>query len=237
VGSVEQPQLSGLERPHVRDERRSRRLPQGAPRREVSRQHPLRERLGGHRLGVVDAGLPRDLGSVIIGRPGCDAVDHRRDEGDVGVDPRRERGIHERCEVTDHASDHGPVVGHVVVGHDGHRSCIRCAPDEQAGNELARSCRDDAGQRIGLQRSDVHLDVVGRHVQPAGSGAAVARLGHGNRDDGDPLVGEVPAQGVEVVRGMHGAQAGDDLGAGTARPTDQERVEAVLSTQALGDGG
>ncbi len=231
VGAVEQPQLAGLEGPHVLDERRAGRLPGGATCRERPGEHPLRERLGRHRLGVVDPCLPRDLGSVVVGRPRRDAVDHRRHEGDVRVDPRGERVVDERGEVADDAGDHGAVVRHVVVGHDGDRPGTCGASSEQTGDELARGRRDDAGQRIRLQRSDVGADVISIDVEAAGGVAAVAGLGDGARDDCDGRVGEVPTQGVEVVRRVHGAEAGDDLGPRPAWPTDEERVETVLSAR------
>ena len=51
--------------------------------------------------------------------------------------------------------DHRAVLGHVVVRHDRDGPGTRCTSSEQAGHELARGRRDDAGQRIRLQRSDV----------------------------------------------------------------------------------
>ena len=141
-----------------------------------------------------------------------------------------------RGEVADDARDHGAVVGHVVVGDERDGAGTGCAPGEQARDELARGRRDDATSRIRLQRSDVRPHVLGVQVESTRRVSAVAGLRDRERDDGHGRVGEVAAQGVEVVGGVHGAEAGDHLGPRTIRPTDEQRVEAVLARQALGGG-
>jgi len=166
VGAVEQPELARLEGSHVLDERGARRLPVGSPPREGAGEHPLGERFGRHRLGVVDACLAQHDCTVVRRRAWCDAVDHGGHPGDVGVDPCRKARIDEGGEVGDDACDHRTVVRHVVVGDDGDRTCARGASGDKAGDELAW-CRRHVLARISFQRSDVCTDIDRLGVEPA----------------------------------------------------------------------
>jgi hypothetical protein len=122
VGTVEQPQLSRLERVHVVDDPGSRGLPRRTPAREVAGQDPLGERLGHDQRRVVDAGERLSVREVGVGGPRRDPVDHGRRERDVRVDPLSESGIDRTREVGDHAAGHRAVAGDVVARHDGQRS-------------------------------------------------------------------------------------------------------------------
>ena len=58
--------------------------------RPVALDHPLRERFGSYRPGVLDARVRRDLGAEIVIGGRYEPVDHAAREAHVLLDPRGE---------------------------------------------------------------------------------------------------------------------------------------------------
>ena len=80
--------------PNVGDRDRTGDLPRWASGRESVLEHPQAERLGHHRQFVEHAELRRHPGAIDRTRGRNDAIDHRRGETDVLLDPRE---VARRC--------------------------------------------------------------------------------------------------------------------------------------------
>jgi hypothetical protein len=139
VRTVEQPQLALFERRDVVDEHRTGLLPARPTAGEVPAEHPLGERLGGHRARVVHAELPAyDVGGV-GGRVRGDAVDHGRDERDRAGDPLRQIRFDALGHLGHDRLDGRAVAGEVVAGHHGDRARVGTTAFPQTGDESARN--------------------------------------------------------------------------------------------------
>ena len=150
----------------------------GRPCREAILDHPLAERLGDDRRGVLDAEARRDRGAVLVGRRGRDAVDHRGGKRDLVADVAGKRAIAQRGEARRRCRDGAAVVRKVVAAQHGEGVHLRLAPPPQRLDQEAR--RGARPRRIGQVVHDVGMRLVergGRRI------VAVALLGDGQRDD------------------------------------------------------
>ena len=190
---VEDPQLGLLVQGHVGDELDARSLPGRSTGWELVFQNPLREWLGHDRPRVDDA-VAAQLVPVVSGRRRDHAVDHRRGERDVAIDPRGEGRVAALGELAHGPSGGRSVRRQVVAGCDGEgRGAGGAAADE--------SLEEEAGERPGTMR----CPQVVRDLGPAQiegttrSDSAVTVLGHGDRRDGHRLVGQSGEGGLHVM--------------------------------------
>ncbi|OIQ70133.1 hypothetical protein GALL_482580 [mine drainage metagenome] len=162
---------------------------------EVILQHPLAERLAGHRDVIFD---PKAAGEGAFARAGSggDAVDHAVGESDMVGHPCGQRGVGKLREADHRIAGDVAVAGKVVAGHHG-EGLNACRAARLEGSEdgakggggfcwIFPVC-DDVGVRWvegALRRVDI-----------------IAALGHGQRDDADRRVGHGGDEGGVV--GLH----------------------------------
>ncbi len=183
MARVQQPELHQFVRLDVCDELGSRSFPRRAPLREVVLDDPLEERLGDDRPGLVRAEAPRDLGAVGLRRRRRDPVDHRRGEGDLGLDPVRELRIGLPGEAGHRRAGDGAVVLDVVAGQHGERRVSELTTTAQGRDDQV----ERRGGRTGHERPGLPVD-------------RVAALGDREGQDADRRVGE-PLDGRPPVVG------------------------------------
>jgi hypothetical protein len=116
VTAIEQTQFHVLVRRDVSDELRTRDRPVGphTPGKAVL-DHPLAERLGDDRGGIVDAEPRRDRSAIAVRRRRRDAIHHRGREGDLVANKVCELRIHELGKACHDARDGAAVVREVVA--------------------------------------------------------------------------------------------------------------------------
>ncbi len=245
VGAVEQPELAVLERLDVVGERGAGVLPARAPARERAAEHPLAERLGDDR--APGRSRPCRFGhertSSGVG-PRRDPVDHRRDDRDRLVDPGGEAGVDQLGQVAHHAADHRAVAGQVVAGHERERAGVGPPPGGEARDQPGRErC---ARARVGSRRrASTSARTSGwSRSRPPSARAQIAGLGDRDRHRADVGRGEVAEPGVVVVGGVDAGEAVDHLEPVAVGGAGDQRVEAVLggervgqSAAAAGEGG
>ncbi len=231
--AVQQPELALLEGSDIIHEPGTGVFPGRAARDEPAGEHPFAEGLGDHWRRVVPAGTPHQL-DVGVGAAWRDAVDDARHERDVMIDPRRQRRIDGLGQLGHDATRHGAVGGQVVAGHDGDRPRAGGAPRVQPGDQPRRGGAD-RGTEVGLQRRDVGSDRGVGAVEATVRRPAVPGLGHGERDEHDLGVGQLPQVGIVIGSGVHRRQRGHDLQVVAVRRARDQRVQAVLRGEDVGD--
>ena len=118
VAGVEQPQLHQLVGLHVGHDLHADGFERRSAVGEVIFEHPLRERLAQHRPLVVDAEPAAELGPVLVGRLGRDAVHHAVGKADVSGYPVGQPGIAQSRERGERTLAHLAVALDVVAGQD-----------------------------------------------------------------------------------------------------------------------
>ena len=118
VAGVEQPQLHQLVGLHVGNDLHAGGFERRPAVAEVIFEDPLRERLAQHGPLVVDAEPAAELGAVLVGGLGGDAVHHAVGKAHVGGYPVREVGIAQPRERGERTLAHVAVALDVVAGHD-----------------------------------------------------------------------------------------------------------------------
>ena len=182
--AVEQAQLHLLERPDVAHHGDAELFPGRPPGGKLVLDHPLAERLGHHRPGVLDAERLRNPRAVGIGRRRHDAVDHARRAGHVLGDMAGKRRIAKRGELDEQAVQRRAIGGKVVAGKDREGRRSRSAAARQRLDEKAVR-----GLRLARRRK-VGDDARMRRVEVAGRVAQIGLFGDRQRDDPDARIGE-----------------------------------------------
>ena len=234
VTSVEQPQLSLLERHDVGDETGAGRLPSGPTAWELAGQYPLAERLGHHRCGVDETGQCDRRGEIAVcGRRG-DAVHHGRHKADVVGNPLCQRRIEQGGEISDDSRCYPAVLGQVVAGHDGERAGVGRATGTETGHQPRRG---GPQRSIGVLSQAVHIgsDVGRSPIQSSVLAPHVPGLGHRQGHHGDRRISQIADQCFGIGAGVGATDRADDrCGIAVGGPGDQ-RVQPVLCREGRGE--
>ena len=184
VAAVEHAELHQLERPDIVDQLAPAVFEAGAVRRKSILDHPLGERLGHDRPGIVEASRFANELAVIVGGGGDDPVDHGRRETRLRCRCSRPASVAQRGEAGDDAAVVSPFDGrlsqHITV--NGAMPAVAAQLerlDDQAGG-ADRRARD--GRDRGRCRDGLRVELAGRRI------VAIALLGHGQRDDADARI-------------------------------------------------
>ena len=180
MAAVEQPELREFVRRDIGDQRRAAVLEARPARGKAVLDHPLRERLGDDRPSVLDPESRGDARPILVRGGGNDAVDHRRGERDLALDPAAEIGIAQRGEPRDDRPRGRAVARQVVAADDRERREPRRAAARQRLDEKARRAHRRVG--IGEVVADVGMAVVELARRRV---VAIALLGDRQRDDAD----------------------------------------------------
>ena len=186
---------------------------------EIILDDPVLVRLAHHRPHVVDAGAFLEVGDVLGGRRGGDAIHHGARVPHLLLEPRAQRvvalgGVARGAD--DALLGHLAVVGKVVAGHHGEGPAAEAMTRRERGEDEAKDGGFRAGGVDGLGHGELGVvedALVGEFeelVVALVEGDAVAELGDGQRDDLGGGRREESDHGGGVFKGQEHVAEGDN---------------------------